>query len=287
MSGMFRGILRALSVRFTPTGALTSTDVQNAIAEEDTRVTTLNTANVKITGNQTIAGNKSFTNTISGTVNGSNRAMYLNNSNFAIHPGEILRAEGNTGEYVIIDLFGRCTISNLSTPLIFSPSVFTIDASELTVGCAGEEKLNLSYIDAVGGAVNLSLKTRASDSFQYETARFVGDFADSTLSSRKGRFTGRVYDVATARNWIVVTANATFGTDISLAPSGGQINLGANAIASTSGQLQASQFKLSALNSAPVNSSDTGTLGEIKIDANYIYICTATNTWKRTALTAW
>ena len=29
----------------------------------------------------------------------------------------------------------------------------------------------------------------------------------------------------------------------------------------------------------------TGTVGQISYDANYIYICTATNTWKRAALT--
>ena len=32
-------------------------------------------------------------------------------------------------------------------------------------------------------------------------------------------------------------------------------------------------------------STDTGTAGQICWDANYIYVCTATNTWKRVALT--
>jgi hypothetical protein len=32
-------------------------------------------------------------------------------------------------------------------------------------------------------------------------------------------------------------------------------------------------------------SNATGTVGQICWDANYIYVCTATNTWKRTALT--
>jgi hypothetical protein len=31
--------------------------------------------------------------------------------------------------------------------------------------------------------------------------------------------------------------------------------------------------------------NDTGTAGQISYDANYIYICTATNTWKRSPLT--
>lgn len=51
--------------------------------------------------------------------------------------------------------------------------------------------------------------------------------------------------------------------------------------------LTTSQYRLSALNTAPTSASDTGTLGEIRIDASYIYICTATNTWKRVAIATW
>jgi hypothetical protein len=37
----------------------------------------------------------------------------------------------------------------------------------------------------------------------------------------------------------------------------------------------------------PASASATGDAGEICWDANYIYVCTATNTWKRTALSTW
>ena len=36
----------------------------------------------------------------------------------------------------------------------------------------------------------------------------------------------------------------------------------------------------------PATSSSAGTLGDICYDANYMYICTASNTWKRLAFTA-
>ncbi|WGH74584.1 hypothetical protein P8625_10835 [Tenacibaculum tangerinum] len=54
-----------------------------------------------------------------------------------------------------------------------------------------------------------------------------------------------------------------------------------------SGSLQTTQYKLSALNTAPSSSSDTGTEGEIRYTADYIYVCVAANTWKRTALSTW
>lgn len=53
------------------------------------------------------------------------------------------------------------------------------------------------------------------------------------------------------------------------------------------GTARATQFYLRALNTAPATAASTGTLGEIRIDANYIYICTATNTWKRVAIATW
>lgn len=53
------------------------------------------------------------------------------------------------------------------------------------------------------------------------------------------------------------------------------------------GNAKATQYRLSALNTAPASASDTGTTGEIRITASYIYICTATNTWVRAALATW
>ncbi len=55
----------------------------------------------------------------------------------------------------------------------------------------------------------------------------------------------------------------------------------------SNGRLDAPQFKLNALNTAPVSATDTGLVGEIRITADYIYVCVAANTWKRTALSAW
>jgi hypothetical protein len=55
----------------------------------------------------------------------------------------------------------------------------------------------------------------------------------------------------------------------------------------TTGSVTATQYRLSALNTAPASATDTGTTGEIRITNNYIYVCVATNTWVRAALTSW
>ena len=48
--------------------------------------------------------------------------------------------------------------------------------------------------------------------------------------------------------------------------------------------LLADNIELTSLNTAPASSSDTGTAGQIKITNGYIYVCVATNTWKRATL---
>ncbi len=47
------------------------------------------------------------------------------------------------------------------------------------------------------------------------------------------------------------------------------------------------QVNISALNTAVTNASDTGTLGEIRFTADYIFVCVATDTWKRVAIATW
>ena len=49
----------------------------------------------------------------------------------------------------------------------------------------------------------------------------------------------------------------------------------------------ATQFRLSDLNTAPASASATGTKGEVRITSTHIYVCVATNTWKRNAIEGW
>jgi hypothetical protein len=58
-------------------------------------------------------------------------------------------------------------------------------------------------------------------------------------------------------------------------------------ILTITGDVEASKYYITALNTAPANATDTGKAGEIRIDASHIYICTATNTWKRVAISTW
>lgn len=47
------------------------------------------------------------------------------------------------------------------------------------------------------------------------------------------------------------------------------------------------QMNLAALNTAPASATAAGTAGEIRWAADYVYLCTATDTWVRAALITW
>lgn len=53
------------------------------------------------------------------------------------------------------------------------------------------------------------------------------------------------------------------------------------------GTILSTGYKLSALNTAPASASATGTLGDVRFCSDAIYICTATDTWKKVAIATW
>lgn len=83
------------------------------------------------------------------------------------------------------------------------------------------------------------------------------------------------------------------GTNMALAPdtalyrnAAGVIEVN-NGTAGTFRDLIVRNFRMSAPTGVPTANNSTGTEGSIRWDADYIYICTATNTWKRVAIATW
>ena len=85
---------------------------------------------------------------------------------------------------------------------------------------------------------------------------------------------------------LTVTGNASIG---------GTLTLGSTSISTsgiTTGTILstgtvAASFLATDPSGAPASSSAAGILGSIVADADYIYVCTATDTWKRAALATW
>jgi len=85
---------------------------------------------------------------------------------------------------------------------------------------------------------------------------------------------------------------STFGTNTTYQmqiKGNGNVQINTNTDAGykldVNGTVRATQYNLSALNTAPATATSTGTTGEIRIVNGAIYVCVATNTWQRALLT--
>ena len=57
-----------------------------------------------------------------------------------------------------------------------------------------------------------------------------------------------------------------------------------NGTTTTAGSVTSESLNVTALNAAPASASAAGTLGSIRFTADHIYVCVATNTWKRVSI---
>jgi hypothetical protein len=97
---------------------------------------------------------------------------------------------------------------------------------------------------------------------------------------------------ATEHIWCIGSAGATgAGTEqMRLTSSGLTVNGNYAPATDNTYTLGTAALRAAALFLAPntpTSSSASGSPGQIAADANYVYVCTAANTWKRTALTTW
>ncbi len=158
---------------------------------------------------------------------------------------------------------------------------------------------------SVGGSTIVSSTAVTADSFQTNTASFTATSSavqcsvaatfsafESTLSGTTtvngaldANSTADIADTLTLSkatgNGLAVTASADIG--------GNLVVSGSLSVVGTATFFQNTTFNQGVIlnDAAPTSPTDTGIAGEIAVDADYIYVCTATNTWKRVALAAW
>jgi len=166
---------------------------------------------------------------------------------------------------------------------------------------ADDQNLNLRCDNGAGGtATYLSLNGAVGFMIAYKLLNFQdGVYAtfgnSSDLSIYHDASNSYIVDSGTgslkvgAANWHLMDSALT--SYMMTATPGAECNLYYNGsgkfITTSDGVKVTGQYNVAALNTAPASASAAGTLGEIRYTADYIYVCTATNTWKRTALSTW
>lgn len=88
-----------------------------------------------------------------------------------------------------------------------------------------------------------------------------------------------VIGTAATNNVVVFTGGFTNSDIHSTFYSNGQLHV--------VDEVSSSKLRLANTTNAPASAIAAGTTGEIRVDSNYIYVCVANNTWKRSALSTW
>ena len=168
---------------------------------------------------------------------------------------------------------GTLTLTNLiGQRLVVQGQAKIENTLEVGNGIKGTGDLNLQ----TGGVNRLSIANAGNITVSSAT-----EIADTlTLSKATGTGLSVTADASVGGNLTATSLQAGGVTMI----TGSSTSFGSG-ITSLFGMNSFSDFKL--IGNEPSSATDTGSAGQIAVDADYIYVCTATDTWKRVAITTW
>ena len=151
--------------------------------------------------------------------------------------------------------------------------------------------VNLITMTNVGSSILVG--SRATSATPLFADNLIGYVDDLRITHNVIRYTGDTYTVpivphgdslSTAPK-IFYTLNAHSDVDLNTAPTNKQTLVWNSSLSKFfAGDVTAKKVSSTP---APTTATSTGTSGEIRYDADYVYICTATDTWVRTPLTSW
>ena len=163
--------------------------------------------------------------------------------------------------------------------------------------------MNFKSDDGSGGVTNYFwldggiVKTRVAKDMNFEdnVKASFGNVVTPDLEIYHDTGNSYIVDTGTgslkvgAANWHLM--DSALAAYMMTATPGAEVNLYFNGsgrfVTTSDGVKVTGQYNVAALNTAPASAGAAGTLGEIRYTADYIYVCTATNTWKRTAISTW
>ena len=164
-----------------------------------------------------------------------------------------------------------------------------------------EHPLNGNAIISEVGGGNLSLFS--DDTLEIKSgqtgenfARFTKDGPIELYYDNVKKFSTVSAGVSIDNGSLTVQGSAGNNGQVTLAGSGVvngttslRLAVGSTNIVSVAatGTTTTGQINIAALNTAPASATATGILGEIRFTADYIYVCVATDTWKRVLIATW
>lgn len=107
-----------------------------------------------------------------------------------------------------------------------------------------------------------------------------------TFDDTAGSATGFSLGTSTTSGKLIIgTGSGLTSPKVAVDPSTGFVGIGTDSPGATL-DVNGEKMRLRSAKT-PSSASDTGNQGDICLDANYVYVCVAANTWKRAALASW
>lgn len=186
------------------------------------------------------------------------------------------------GKFTLPSLTSGSVLFSNGTTIAQDNTAFSWDNTNkrLNLVSSGDNLLNLTPSASSNAAV---INSSGYIKFNAAAVSYIRGFSTATAFAVYNSAYTNVFNIGTSSACYVNTgSNFLIGTTTD---AGYKLDVNGTARVVTS--VTTAQFRLSALNTAPASATATGTLGEIRIDASFIYVCTATNTWKRSAISTW
>ncbi|MCB0245342.1 MAG: hypothetical protein KDI12_18155, partial [Anaerolineae bacterium] len=167
---------------------------------------------------------------------------------------------------------------------------------ELTVSGSVVAGENNVVLDARGVRVRVDDLSNLSDFNRYqlvtqadEVLSWVGGYYNASVNSMILQVDSR-YKTRNATGSFQVISDAGYAAEANIAAVQNSVSASVSVQFDTSGNsaavLNANKVRISQTYT-PASAAATGTTGTIAWDTGYIYICTASNTWKRATLATW
>lgn len=219
---------------------------------------------------------------------GYNNSLTLNNNGPLIPSGKTLQAAGNfTLTQNSVEVLKSDSASALANTLRITNGKVRIGTGSSAAASLPFEVWRQSdagnttgefYIDSNGKVFVGRLSSTGGNSstglvVQTKDGAVSASFNPSTSASTIGT------------NTLSVSSASTFSNTTDATSSAGAIRTSGGV--SVAKKIYAGTGLTIAAPTVPASATATGTAGEIAWDADYIYVCVATNTWKRSAIATW
>ena len=190
----------------------------------------------------------------------------------------IVSSTGTKGEFYIVSVAGTTNIDGITNWGVGDWALFNGSVWQRVEGGADGNFVDLSVsgTSALTGSVGIGA-TVLTTSLTMGTGSTGLSFQSGNLGNNSGKIAiikpeegGSGYGSLVFETY---QGGSGGGERLRISPSGDVIINTGNLVVSTAG--------------TPASATAAGVTGTIEWDASYIYVCTATNTWKRTAIATW